>query len=718
MEEKPRILIVDDEADARAMLEALLFREGYELTFAATGPEALARLEEIEPDAILLDVMMPGMDGFEVCRRLRADPLRAEIPVILVTALEDRDSRLRGIEVGADDFVTKPVDRVELRTRVRTITQLNRYRRLLWERTRRHEAEEEILQRNRELTLLNQVITAAASTFETREILLDACVALADALGFPEAAAGVMNEDQTTFADVVTHRRDRAFGDTLAPHPPLVPPHLVPQAPLMASDALDHPLLGPARNQIRDQGLASLLVVPIIVRDSIAGSIELRDAQRREFGARDLTLAESVATAVGQAIENTRLYQELQRYAQSLEETVAHRTWELQVERDRTQAILEALGEAVVVTDVRGTIQYMNPAAVVLTGFEPEEALGQNWHLWQTDTPTTELPAPLQQAVRPGEKWSAETVHKRKDGSLYDAAVTVAPLCQGAPAEEVVGFVSVQRDITPIKQAERLKDQFISNVSHELRTPLSVATLISGNLDTLYDRLSNDKRRRMVRDIREHLGVLGEVIDDVLEISRIDSGRFCLERQPLNLTQLAREEADKQSPLAQRKRLSLCVKGQSLPVRGNEGQLRQVIRNLLNNAIKYTPRGGQITCEALVWPASAGVETQQPGSAQRVPGRPGGDLGTEEPAGTLRAGGWALLRVVDSGIGISQEDLPQVFERFYRVRTESNIPGTGLGLSIARELVELHGGHLAATSTPSEGSTFTVLLPLLQEEVQ
>lgn len=136
MAHKNTILIVDDEPSARDTLEALLFREGFDLAFAGNGPEALEKATTLTPDLILLDVMMPGMDGFQVCWQLRADPLLAEVPVIMITALDDRDSRLRGIEVGADDFVSKPFDRIELRTRVRATLRLNRYRRLLTERTK------------------------------------------------------------------------------------------------------------------------------------------------------------------------------------------------------------------------------------------------------------------------------------------------------------------------------------------------------------------------------------------------------------------------------------------------------------------------------------------------------------------------------------------------------------------------------------------------------
>jgi DNA-binding response OmpR family regulator len=124
------ILIVDDVAANRETLRELLDAQNYRFVEAADGPAALRLAAETPPDLVLLDVMMPGMDGFEVCRRLRRDPPLAEVPVILVTALDDQASRLTGISSGADDFVTKPFNRAELRARVRTITRLNRYRRL------------------------------------------------------------------------------------------------------------------------------------------------------------------------------------------------------------------------------------------------------------------------------------------------------------------------------------------------------------------------------------------------------------------------------------------------------------------------------------------------------------------------------------------------------------------------------------------------------------
>lgn len=134
--QRPTILVVDDEPAGREVLYGLLTIDSYDVETVSDGAEALQKAAAIIPDLILLDVMMPGIDGFEVCRQLRKNPALAEVPVIMLTALDDRDSLLEGIEAGADDFISKPFDRQELRTRVRTITRLNRFRRLVTERNK------------------------------------------------------------------------------------------------------------------------------------------------------------------------------------------------------------------------------------------------------------------------------------------------------------------------------------------------------------------------------------------------------------------------------------------------------------------------------------------------------------------------------------------------------------------------------------------------------
>ncbi len=124
--ERPKILVVDDHPSSRMMAVALLSVEGYDVVEAESGVAALAQLQETNLDLILLDVMMPGMDGYEVCRRLKEDEHTRLTPVIFITALDDRRSRLRGIEAGGDDFLTKPFDQLELSARVKSLIRQKR----------------------------------------------------------------------------------------------------------------------------------------------------------------------------------------------------------------------------------------------------------------------------------------------------------------------------------------------------------------------------------------------------------------------------------------------------------------------------------------------------------------------------------------------------------------------------------------------------------------
>ncbi len=139
------ILIVDDEPTARQTVESILENQGYQIEMAENGIQAISQALALLPDVILLDVMMPGMNGFDVCRRIRQEPLLAEIPIIMVTALDDKQSLLSGLEAGADDYITKPYDRYELRARLLGITRLNRYRKLLEERANIEEAHTQLL---------------------------------------------------------------------------------------------------------------------------------------------------------------------------------------------------------------------------------------------------------------------------------------------------------------------------------------------------------------------------------------------------------------------------------------------------------------------------------------------------------------------------------------------------------------------------------------------
>lgn len=441
-------------------------------------------------------------------------------------------------------------------------------------------------------------------------------------------------------------------------------------------------------------GVHSLVALPLRDGEGIFGVLALGASAANAFAGR-MEFLETVVDLLAGRLQNALLYQETQDRAAGLEETVAERTRELQAERDRTQAILETVGESVVVLDPDGCVLYANPATLQLTGATRDEILGQPlWQQW-SDAMSREIWLRAQQALAAGQSWHGETSGQRKDGTRYEAALTATPLYDETNVTAPCGSVWVQRDITALKEADRLKDRFVSNVSHELRTPVSVIGLSCDNLAIFGDRLSDSDRSQMLQDIHVQARALSTLIEDILTLSQIDSGRA---RQPwydIDLARLVREQAERQRPLAKGRSQELRVSvGGSVPVRGSAIQLQQVVRNLLDNAIKYTPQGGQIRCTCEI---RAGTVDD-----------PASSVTASEPDPRT----WAVIEVSDNGNGIAPEHIPLLFERFYRVHEESEVPGTGLGLPIARELVLLHGGLITVASTPGEGSTFTVYLPL------
>ncbi|NTU79839.1 MAG: response regulator [Chloroflexales bacterium] len=648
------ILIADDDESSREILCDVLGGFGYTILIAEDGRMAMQLAEYHHPDLLLLDVMMPHADGFTVCTFIRSHPVLRQLPIMMITALDDPEARLRGLQLGADDFIPKPFDPLEIQIRVRTIIDLNRYRRLWEERVARERSEAALQLRERELVALQRfIISAATANAATRASLLqEACALIGQVFALPVVARVVLGDGAGESLE--------GHYDTLAP----------------AAAAIVQP-------------------IPILVGGQHVGALELHCGTRAlEPGVQ--RFVHSIAHAVGQALERMTLANRLEQLVVQLEAMVADRTDELRAERDRTRAILEALGEAVVVTDSAGVITYVNPAAVALYE-HPEALVGQPWATLQPDFGTTALVAQLTAAPERHEVLHAEAIGRRSDGRPLAVALSVAPLRDPAAPQPLTGFVSVLRDITPLKAAEHLKDQFISNVSHELRTPLSVIALHSGNLDTLYPQLGDPQRRQLIREIRAQVRALNELVTSVLELSRIEAGQGLAPapRRECDLASLVAAEVTQQQPLLLERGLRVEVDAAAPTlVPGDRVQLRLIIRNLLSNAIKYTPEGGVIRCACTTLVAPDPLWAEE--------GRP--------PLPCAR------VSISDMGIGIAPKHLPFIFDRFYRADPERQVAGVGLGLSIVRELVHLHAGRVAVRSDPDQGSTFWVYLPSLTTE--
>ncbi|HET7011188.1 MAG TPA: GAF domain-containing protein [Anaerolineales bacterium] len=351
----------------------------------------------------------------------------------------------------------------------------------------------------------------------------------------------------------------------------------------------------------------------------------------------------------------------------------------LRGERDRLDAILFNVGDAVVVTDADGIIEYVNPAWERLNGYSADEAVGQPASILKSGQHTPDVYADLWRTVKSGKTWHGDLINRRKDGTTYDVALTVTPLLD--EAGNVANIVAVLYDISALKQVDRLKTQFVSDVSHELRTPLTNIRLYLDLLRTTSDRM---KVERYLDTLSRESDRLAYLIDDLLSLSRLDSGTTTFDVRPVDLNRLLRSLVDDRHALASNRGLNLRLEADAnLPLAlGDERLLTQVFTNLLTNAINYTPDHGRITIRTYIEDL-----VEAPGVATDVE---------------------------DTGPGIPPEERAHLFERFFRGRAgrATGAAGTGLGLAICKEIVDRHGGRISLESgTGGIGARFTVWLP-------
>jgi two-component system phosphate regulon sensor histidine kinase PhoR len=355
-------------------------------------------------------------------------------------------------------------------------------------------------------------------------------------------------------------------------------------------------------------------------------------------------------------------------------------TTELQRSKERVEAILNNSPDAILLLRPQGIVESCNPAFSRLFGYDAHEM--NKWSILSLVHPDYEIP--LQDAlrkVRQAEKaLTVEVSARRKDGTLFDASFALAPVHEDGFLKGVVCSI---RDISPLKEIERMKDAFVSNVSHELRTPVTSLKL---NLKLL--ELSPEKQSTYVEKLGRDTDRLSNIIEDLLDLSRLEQDRLRVEVKSVNLNVLASQHVQDRTALAQARSITLTYQGAPglPPVAGDEQLLEQILSVLLTNALNYTQPGGAVEV--------------------RTFGRVEGDTP------------WVGFSVRDDGPGISPQDQAHLFERFYRgsAGVKSGFPGTGLGLAIAREIVERHAGHIEVKSSgvPGEGATFTVWLPVVE----
>lgn len=409
------------------------------------------------------------------------------------------------------------------------------------------------------------------------------------------------------------------------------------------------------------------MLLAILLARTISRPVTELQAVTRRIGVGDLAAR---ATARGRD-EVGDLGREVNRMAERLDDLIQRRT----SERNEMAAVLAHMHDGIILTDAEGLITGLNPAAARLLNMPPERAPGRSLIEVAHDH---ELHAALRGGLaRPGPSVRVEVrLGDARAGPQVVATCTAVP----APAGPGVTGLVVLQDVTELRRLERARRDFIANISHELRTPLAAIKLL---VETLETAITDDPpaAATFLPKITVELDGLTQLVGELLELSRIESGLVALQFAATAVDPLLAGVAERLHPLAARKQITLQVEPPVAalpPVRADAGRIAQVLLNLVHNAIKFTPPGGRVTLRAA--PHPAGV----------------------------------VLCVQNTGVGIEPEDLPRVFERFYkgdkaRAAGES---GTGLGLAIAKHLVRAHGGTIWATSTPGQGAAFCFTLPL------
>ncbi len=410
--------------------------------------------------------------------------------------------------------------------------------------------------------------------------------------------------------------------------------------------------------------LRSCIGSPIQIGDHTVGFVNVDGTQVGQFDAADARRLQAFADHAATAIKNAQLYHQTLDHAAELERRVQERTGQIQAQYARQEAILRSTSDGIIVTNAQGNIIQANPVA----------------HTWLAHTLTPKDATQLRQAVQRLAQQTDDRPEEILELTGLDLELKAAPISD--PGIEDAAAVVAVHDVSHLKAMERIKSRFVTNVSHELRTPVTTIKLYT----TLMQKTSPEDAKwdQYLTALTQEADHQARLVQDILQVSRIDAGRLEMNPRPISLNELIETAIINRQVLATDRDISLQhdPADLDLTITVDPERMIQVINNLVENAILYTPRGGRVT-----------VTTGMTKSEGRC---------------------WATTRVTDTGMGIPDKELDHIFERFFRGEKPRTmqISGTGLGLAIVKEIIELHGGWVDVQSQVDVGTTFIVGVPI------
>jgi two-component system phosphate regulon sensor histidine kinase PhoR len=635
------LLALSDSSTSQLIDKGILLPAGYQILHARNSQEIRSICNRQTPDLIFLSEQIESEDALELARQLLDSYPQLQL---LLLPIQPSDAlAMQAMRIGFSDYLQPPIrSQAVLQAVQKALHQHDQLHNWAEVESRRHTRSLE--QRLTELEALQRIghkISASLDLDNVLSAVVEAAVELTEAeegslLLIEESSGELYMRAAKNFQDdfVRTFRlptHDSLAGQVLRTGKPVLLDEKEPQK--IKTAYLVH----------------NLLYVPLLIKERVIGVLGVDNRKGgHAFNNAHLTLLSALADYAAIAIENARLY--------------AH----TEIERNKLETILTNIAEGVIVIDQDRRLMLVNRMAREMFELTDENVSGRRI---QEVIPHNDLVNLLTRS-RATEPFRSEIT--LEDGRVFYAQLTPIP---------EVGQTATLQDITYLKELDRIKSDFVSTVSHDLRSPL---TAILGYVELL-ERVGpvSELQREFIGRVQFNVQTITSLINDLLDLGRIEAG-FDARNEIVPIEVMIKEVIEELSSSANEKSQQLLVEvAPELPVTlGDPVRLRQMLSNLVGNAIRYTQSGGTI------W----------------VRGRAEDDQ--------------VILQVVDNGPGIPLADQPYIFDKFYRASNiPAEVPGTGLGLAIVKSIVENQQGRIWVDSNPGQGTTFTIVLPIIDHEL-
>ncbi len=703
-----KILLIDDNEENLVVLRNLLERESYRVVTAGDGISGLQQARQALPDLILADLRMPGLDGFELTRRIRADKQLGFIPIILITSARDNNDKIRALESGVDDFLVKPIQRLELSARVRSLLRL-KYSNddLLKSREEYARLFQEAQQQATELATLNEIALNLSGQTSLEDLLQLIAVRSCQLVHAKSAVIYLCDPVTQTLSVHAEYNTPRSFlGETLHYEEGVGGWVARYAMPMRQNNYYEWD--GKAQTFANDTEITAVLGVPLISNGDVVGVLEvLNDIQVRVFNDDDVHLLNLLAPQAAVAIRNAMLYgQLLQQYS-------------------FVNSVLNSVNDGILMLDPDFRVVLANPRFSELLKLRPEQISGRSMRevavlldeAVESDPPfTAEGMARILRELRrnPDHGFSRKVVIR--DPKQRDIEWSAWPVRDAN--RHITGWLNVFHDISQQVELDKLREDFIHMLVHDLRNPL---TSVIGGIELASGPLEEGEgemqRNFLMETIKKNSYVLLNMINNLLEVNRLEAGKLPITLEEIPLQELLVDSLDQVSLTAQEKRISLksSMPDEETLLNVDIEKMQRMIVNLLSNSVKFSKAGQEVSLKVVVeegvrrrgTTSSLDPNRLRQSTTQFLRDRYGED-GPRPKA--------MLLSVTDNGPGIPDDALDRIFDKFSQVpgqRRERQ--GFGLGLTWCKLVAEAHGGRIWAESELGKGSTFYVSIPCVIE---